>query len=196
MGEARQRGRPRDSDIDARILAAARELLEEVGFAGASMQAVAQRAGVQTPAIYRRWPNRVRLIEECVFPGLNDVDVHPTGDLKVDLDRFVAAYHEAFQSRAVRNAVPALIAAYQADPESRNGPERGFRSARPQFRAILDAASAGMIDPTIDPDDLFDMLVGTTILRTFNAGFGLRVDTPDNTVSLLLRAMRPVLAAD
>jgi AcrR family transcriptional regulator len=191
MNEARARGRPRDADIDARVLAATRELLEEAGFAGTTIQAVAQRAGVQTPAIYRRWPNRMRLVEECVFPGLNDVDVRATGDLETDLRRFVAAYEAAFAQRAVRNALPALIAAYQSDPESRGAGERGYRSARPQFYAILAAARPGRIDPALDPDDLFDLLVGAVIYRTFILSVGLRADSPDHTVDLILRAMRP-----
>jgi AcrR family transcriptional regulator len=191
MSPARQRGRPRDADIDARVLAATRDLLEEAGFAGTTIQAVAQRAGVPTPAIYRRWPNRLRLVEECVFPGLDAVAVHPTGDIEEDLARFVAVYRQTLAKPAVRNALPALIAAYQADPEARGSPERGFRSARPQFRAILAAAPPGRCDPALDPDDLFDLLVGAVIYRTFIHSLGLRPDSPDQTVDLLLRAMRP-----
>jgi AcrR family transcriptional regulator len=191
MVEARQRGRPRDADIDARVLEAARELLEEAGFAGATIQAIAQRAGVQTPAVYRRWPNRIRLIEECVFPGLDEVDVRPSGNLEADLGRFVAAYDAAFARRCVRNAMPALIAAYQSDPDALGG-ERGYRSARPQFRAILEAAPGEAIDRTLDPDDLFDLLVGAVMYHSFVLTIGVRSDGPDRFVELLLRAMRPV----
>lgn len=188
--EPRQRGRPRDREIDARVLEATRELLEEVGFAGATIQAIAQRAGLQTPAIYRRWPNRIRLVEECVFPGLDEVEVRPTGDLEADLDRFAAAYSSAFAERSVRNALPALIAAYQSDPELYGG-ERGYRSARPQFRAILAAAPPGRIDPTLDPDDLFELLAGSLMYRSFVLSVGVRAPGADHSVELLLRAMRP-----
>jgi AcrR family transcriptional regulator len=186
------RGRPRDVDIDARVLTATRELLDEVGFARTTIQAVAQRASVQTPAIYRRWPNRIRLVEECVFPGLDEVEVRPTGNLEDDLRRFFAVYLAALSQRPVRNALPALIAAYQADPAARHTRERGFRSARPQFRAIIEAAPRAQCDPALEPDDLFDLLVGAVIYRTFIHSLGLRPDGPDRTVDLLLRVLRPL----
>jgi AcrR family transcriptional regulator len=189
--EIRQRGRPRDADIDARVLTAARELLAEAGFAGATIQAIAQRAGVQPPAIYRRWANRVQLVEECVFPGLSEVAVLPTGDLEADLRRFIAAYREALAQPHAMAALPALVAAYQATPDARMRPERGFRSARPQFRAILEAAPAGQVDAALDPEDLFDLLLGAVLCRTFILSVGVRAGAPDRTVELLLRAMRP-----
>jgi AcrR family transcriptional regulator len=36
------------------------------------------RSGVHASAIYRRWPSRIELIEEAVFPGLSPLSVQPT----------------------------------------------------------------------------------------------------------------------
>jgi AcrR family transcriptional regulator len=74
-------GRPRDATIDERVLEAARELLVEVGFDATTLQAIAERSGVHASAIYRRWPSRVEIIEQVVFPGFESVTVEPTGDL-------------------------------------------------------------------------------------------------------------------
>ncbi len=57
-GIQRRRGRPRDPQIRGAILRAARELLDELGPASLTMEAVAQRAGVGKPTVYRWWPNR------------------------------------------------------------------------------------------------------------------------------------------
>ena len=58
MDTERRRGRPRDLHIRGAILRAARELLDELGPASLTMEAVAQRAGVGKPTVYRWWPNR------------------------------------------------------------------------------------------------------------------------------------------
>ncbi|WP_255788354.1 helix-turn-helix domain-containing protein, partial [Mycobacteroides abscessus] len=61
------RGRRRSSDIDVKALAAARELLVEQGWEATTMVAIADRASVGKPALYRRWPSRAHLVFEAVF---------------------------------------------------------------------------------------------------------------------------------
>ncbi|MDH2390610.1 helix-turn-helix domain containing protein [Streptomyces sp. HNM0663] len=55
-------GRPRSSEASGRILRATVELLAEGGTAGVSVDAVAARAGVSRPTVYRRWKDRTELI--------------------------------------------------------------------------------------------------------------------------------------
>ena len=61
------RGRPRDPAIDDAVLAATRALLVEIGCDQLSMVAIADRAGVGRPALYRRWPSKTHLVFEAVF---------------------------------------------------------------------------------------------------------------------------------
>jgi AcrR family transcriptional regulator len=51
------RGRPRDPKTRRRILAAASALLDDGGLTAVTMEAIAARAGVGKPTIYREWPN-------------------------------------------------------------------------------------------------------------------------------------------
>src|SRR5499426_4628018 len=51
------RGRPRDPRTRAAILAAARGLLEKGGLTAVTIEAIASKAGVSRPTIYRYWPN-------------------------------------------------------------------------------------------------------------------------------------------
>src|SRR3954453_9449263 len=159
-GSARRPGRPRDVSIDTRVIEAARELLVEVGYDATTVQAIAERSGVHASAIYRRWPSRVEIIEQAVFPGLGSVTVRPTGDVRRDLRRFVRSYVTMLGSPVARAAAPGLLASYQSG--ARTGMEETLLalSARPQFLDILRAAPAGAVDPTVDPDDVFDMLLG------------------------------------
>ena len=59
-------GRPRDPELDEAVLAAALELLTEVGFARMTMKDVAARAGVSRTSLYRRWPATAPLVVHAV----------------------------------------------------------------------------------------------------------------------------------
>jgi len=188
----RRRGRPRDTSINDRALAAARELLVQRGFDATTIQSVAEHSGVHASAIYRRWPSRIELIDEATFPWLNPLSVHPTGDLRRDLRRFIRAYLAAFGAPAARAAAAGLIAHYQTTGRPRP-PEQYLRvSARPQFQDILRAAPPGSIDPAVDPDDVFDMLLGAVLARTLLFAVTARNRPIERTVEMILRLLRPL----
>ncbi|MEY9835866.1 TetR/AcrR family transcriptional regulator [Streptacidiphilus sp. EB103A] len=184
-------GRPRDTTINERALASTRELLVQRGFDATTIQAVADHSGVHASAIYRRWPSRIELIEEATFPGLSPVSVEPTGDLRRDLRRFVRAYLAAFNAPAARAAAAGLLAHQQTSKRPRP-PELYLRvSARPQFQDILRAAPPGSIDPAVDPDDVFDMLLGAILTRTLLFNALARRRPMERTVEMILRMLRP-----
>src|SRR3954466_4265565 len=78
-------GRPRDPRVDDAVRAATLALLVEEGYQATSIQAIARRAGVSAPTIYRRWANKAELIEEAVFPAPFIEPTERTGDLRRDL---------------------------------------------------------------------------------------------------------------
>jgi len=190
MEPARRPGRPRDTSIDERTLAATRELLVERGFDATTIQAVAAHSGVHASAIYRRWPSRLELIEEATFPGFNPRSVEPSGDLRRDLRRFIRAYVAAFSAPAARAAAPGLLAARQASSPLALSEVHLRVSARPQFQAILAAAPPGSIDPTVDPDDVFDMLLGAILTRTLAYAATARQRPIERTVEMILRLLQ------
>ena len=187
----RRLGRPPDTSINERSLDATRELLVQSGFEATTIRAVAERAGVHASAIYRRWPSRIELIEEAAFPGLDTGHVQPTGDLPRDLRRFIRAYVAAFEAPAARAAAAGLLAHRQTSNGSLP-PELVRRiSARPQFGDILRAAPPGTVDPDVDPDDVFDMLLGALLARTLLATTTGRRRPVERTVDLVIRLLRP-----
>ncbi|MCA9512371.1 MAG: TetR/AcrR family transcriptional regulator [Myxococcales bacterium] len=183
-------GRPRDARIDDRVLQATRAVLAARGFDGATVQAIASRARVHTSAIYRRWPSRIEIIEQAVFPGLSAADVRPTGNLPRDLRRFVRSYLAALGEPAVRAAMPHLLALYQGGREAPNGAWLGV-SARPGFVAILAAAQPGTLDAAVDPDDVFDVLLGAMLARVLVPTVARRERPAERLVELVLRLLRP-----
>jgi AcrR family transcriptional regulator len=189
------KGRPRDFSIDARVLEATRELLVEKGFDATNVHSIAERSGEHASAIYRRWPSRVEIIEEAVFPGLSSVTVRPTGDLRRDLRRFIRAYLLAFGAPAARSAMPGLLASYQTTGRS-GAPEAWLTvSARPQFLDILLAAPDGTVDASVDPDDVFDILLGAILAKTLVPTVVARRRPIERLVDLTLRLLEPAFAA-
>lgn len=185
-----QRGRPRQVHIDVAALEATRTLLVEVGYSGTTVQGIAERAGVSLTAIYRRWPSKLELVNDAIFPALNDLNFQPTGNLPRDLVRFLRAYKAAYATPAARAAIPGLIADLQS-PVHTMLIENLRANIRPQFRALLAAAPPSKVDPAVDPDDVFDLLLGSVLLRSFVLPATSRGRTPDRTVDLLCRAVAP-----
>jgi hypothetical protein len=64
-------------------------------------------------------------------------------------------------------------------------------SARPQFEDILRAAPPGAVDPDIDPDDAFDILLGAILARTIVPTITTRRPPLERTNDLLVRMLRP-----
>jgi AcrR family transcriptional regulator len=187
----RHPGRPRDASIGERALAATRELLVQRGFDATTIQAVAEHSGVHASAIYRRWPSRIELIEEATFPGLNPLSVQPTGDLRHDLRRFIRAYLAVFSAPAARAAAAGLLAHHQTASRPRPPVIYLRVSARPQFQDILRAAPPGSIDPAVDPDDVFDMLLGAVLARILLSAATARRRPIERTVEMIIRLLRP-----
>lgn len=73
-------GRPRSAEADRAILDAALELLVERGVEGTSIERVARLAGVTRATVYRRYPDRTRLLLAALQDGLAVPDELPVCD--------------------------------------------------------------------------------------------------------------------
>lgn len=109
-------GRPRDAAIDDAARQATRELLVEVGWEGTTLSAVADRAKVSRPALYRRWPTRTHLIFDSLFGWAEDVlpknlDQSPQEWLRTAVE----ISFELFTDPAVRAGTPGLLASIASD---------------------------------------------------------------------------------
>lgn len=194
LSRERPRGRPRDPAIDAMVLGSTRELLAEVGFTGTTVQAISRRSGVHPPAIYRRWPSRLALIEDAAFSGLTDLVIEPTGDLRADLGRFFSAWEQTFATPAARAAIPGLMNAYQHDAPQPPDEWVHF-SVRPQFYAILQVAGVPD-DPLIDVDEVFDLVHGAILGRVLVPMITARDTSIDRFVEMVVRILDPGAAAE
>jgi AcrR family transcriptional regulator len=161
-------GRPRDPRVDAAVRAATLELLVEDGYQATSIQAIARRAGVSAPSIYRRWSSKAELIEEAVFPTPFIEPTAETGDVEHDLATYCRAILSYLGEPAVRAAIPGLLSEYQTDPQlwQRLG-QRSVAPMRGTFAAYLEATGHQAVG---NIDALFDVMIGSLFVRAINVG--------------------------
>lgn len=186
--EPQARGRPRDPQKDQDVLAATRELLAQVGYQSTTIAAIARRAGVGAPTIYRRWPRREALIEDAAFGHVQPAPLPaPTGNLRADLQAWVEVFLAMLADPVTRAAVPGLLLAWQQDA----GLYQRFRlrnedDVRAQFTGLL--AADGV---TEHAEAAFDFLVNTTMLRAVTLGMDDAVDYCARTVAALTALLAP-----
>ena len=161
-------GRPRDPHVDAAIAAATLELLVEQGYQGTSIQAIARRAGVSAPSIYRRWSSKAELVEAVVFPS--DL-VEPGGigaDVHAELADYCGRIISYLAQPPVRAAIPGLLTEYQTDPRMwQRLIARTVDPMRQSFEEFL--ARTGRV-ATGSVESLFEVILGALFARALNVG--------------------------
>jgi AcrR family transcriptional regulator len=75
----------RSRESSARLMAAAREILNEKGIEGATVPRVAARAGLSAGSVYRRFPNKDALMRAVILETLEALDAAAAAGLTPDL---------------------------------------------------------------------------------------------------------------
>ncbi|APE38054.1 TetR family transcriptional regulator [Nocardia mangyaensis] len=184
-------GRPRDADKDLAVLIAARQLLAEVGYPQTTIVAIAKRAGVNSPAIYRRWPTRQALLEEAIHGPGAYAPPEPTGDLRADLATWVRIFLARADSPAARAGVPGLLADSQTEEARRRLLAIGAPIRKAFAELLGGAVDDGRIPPGADPEVVFEILAGTTTFHALSRGG----EEPEWFVSNLADALHVLVSA-
>jgi AcrR family transcriptional regulator len=93
-------GRPRDPDVDARIVATARSLLDDHGADAVTLTAVGRLAGISRPTLYRRYPDADALlmavlaadVQELVATAPPPASTGPVDEVMALLEPFLDYY--------------------------------------------------------------------------------------------------------
>jgi AcrR family transcriptional regulator len=112
----RARPRRRGHALDTAILQATVAEIELSGYAGLSMERVAERARASKASLYRRWPSKVALVMDAIYDLLPDpAATADTGSLRGDL---LALLHSAAEMLAGPGgtAIRGLISEALRDP--------------------------------------------------------------------------------
>jgi AcrR family transcriptional regulator len=160
-------GAVRSPETHRAILDAAAAVLDESGYAGFSMDAVARRANSSKPTIYRWWRNKAALIIEAYEEGseaaLAGAD---TGDLRQDLILRLTKLWTWWEETWAGEALRSIIAEAQLDPATLDELRDGFVPRRSEFlRPVFDRAIArGELGEAADTETAVAHLIGTSWL--------------------------------
>ena len=185
---APRRGRPRDAQAEQAILQATVELLSEVGFNQLSIEAVAARAGVGKPTIYRRWPSKPELVLDAVERLAPPFPTADTGDPLTDLRQIVPELIVGLTNSPVARATIAL--AGDAEMTRRLG-EQYLWPRRAGIAVILHRAiAAGELRADIDVEMAIDLMLGASVYRWLVTAQPVDADTARRVVDTVWEGMR------
>ncbi|HEX5121450.1 MAG TPA: TetR/AcrR family transcriptional regulator [Pseudonocardiaceae bacterium] len=157
----RGRGRPRSERARLAILAAAGELMLAGGINAASMEAIAERAGVSKATIYKWWPSRGAVALDGFLAQAQDTIAVPEGlSTREALHFQVLALIRLFRDTPSGPLMRALVSQAECDPEiARAVRERWLAPRRAVAMEIIRAGvAAGEFRPDLDAAAVSDQL--------------------------------------
>jgi len=152
-------GRPRSAEADTAILAAALDLLLERGVEATSIEQVARRAGVTRATVYRRFPDKTRLLVATVEAAYGNPPASP--EIR-DVEHLVTGWAHALAEPRQRRLLRRLYGAIDDLPELATAYRSRFGEHRDQARnrVFARARDRGQLPADTDPDVLLDVLTG------------------------------------
>lgn len=186
-------GRPRDEMACTRIREATISLLEEVGFANLTCDAIAQRAGTSKATIYRWWPNKVAVVIDAFTKTLAPtLPFHEADTLEGYVTVNLRQFAKAVCGRNGR-LLAAIIAAAQDDPDV----EQAFLAhwIKPRRtvarKALQKFQDAGQIPPEFDIEQVLDAMYGPLHFLLVVRHNKLSATYAEKMAQILLRGLAP-----
>ncbi|MFB6722518.1 TetR/AcrR family transcriptional regulator [Kribbella sp. NPDC056345] len=182
------RGRPRDTAIEGRLLAAAAEELRRGGYEALSIDRVAERAGVAKTTLYRRWASKAELVVALIASMREEIPFEPSDDPRGDLTTLVVTIAAGLSSTPT-SLIADLAAASARDPRVGESVRALWADRHGAVTAVVaKAQQAGLVLAHVAPAVLVDQLVGPLYYRLLVTGEPL---TPDYARTLVLSVLGP-----
>lgn len=161
--EARRgRGRPRDEDIDAHIIATTLSLIDAE--AEVTMSAIVERGGINRAALYRRWPSITALIaaaldsERAAFPELDLSGDIRTAVLDSVFDGGGGVEVTGYSEVRFRHRIRLVMADRQLQQEYWE--TYVSRRRAPIVKALRTGIERGLLRDDLDVEACFDAFMG------------------------------------
>jgi AcrR family transcriptional regulator len=162
------RGRRRSERARLAILDAAADLLLERGVSGASIEAIASRAGVSKATIYRWWPTRGHVMFESLFERTLPTMRRDPGDSTAQaLTRQTQNFVDLVSDHVYGALIRQLVVATQSDEGLRETFIRQWLNPRREISAaiIADGVERGEIRADLDVSICLDQLFAPIYYR-------------------------------
>lgn len=165
--DQRSPGRPRDPDIDQRVLEAALDIYAQRGWSGLTMHEVARRANIGKAALYLRWSSKEDLVADAFATGSprftpEDAELPPR-DLLLDIG---VQMRRQYTGRFGRALVRLALDADQVPELYQRLSQRFYRELDFGIRALDDAGAADALPPNTGSIALIEALGGAILMRT------------------------------
>lgn len=165
-------GSRRSPEAESAVLAAAKDLITERGYAGFSVDEVARRAGAGKTTIYRWWPTKADLfIAIYTAERTTFVTVPDTGNLAEDLVKYTTSLWRFWRTHPAGAALRGLIAEAQGTKEAQAALRERFLPDRTaDVKRILSAAASRGEIAVEEIDDKLSLWVGYGWYRLLTEG--------------------------
>jgi AcrR family transcriptional regulator len=154
--EAIRRPGGRTARVRAAVLAATLEELGQRGYAGMSLEGVAQRAGVHKTTVYRRWGTKPNLLRDAIATlAETEIPVPDTGDFAEDMRAFARTIAATVTGPGGGAVVRGLFLGATDSAELRAFLHGFWASRFAQVRPLVERAiERGDLPPGTDADEV------------------------------------------
>jgi AcrR family transcriptional regulator len=196
---SRPRGRPRRAGARTAIVEATLELLAERGFQGATIDAIAARAGVGRNTIYRRWGGKEELIADAVRELSADLDEHEGDDFYALMLDWVRDFIRLFADPVFGQILPSLLGELRRNPVFAE--LYAERVVRPRYESLVSlltqALERGELRPGTNVEQIVDLLSGAPYVRLLPVGLPpLTEDYAEELLDTIWRGIAPSAPGD
>lgn len=141
------------------ILEAAEAVLQEDGYSGFSIEAVARRARAGKPTIYRWWPSKAALLVEVYQRQKRHIVYADTGDIEEDLYLFAQSLFAQWRDTPAGNIFRSLVAEAQFD-RTAAAVLADYAEGRRAFtgKLVERAKARGEVAGNVDPTQVADLV--------------------------------------
>lgn len=158
--------RPRSEEAQQKVLAAAVELVAEVGVSGFTVDAVAKASGVAKTTIYRRWGSGDALLMESLECSIEHLATPNTGSLRTDLIEMYTAVMAMFEQPHMFSTMLGALARAADDPDFHRLLQELEHERHQPLQTILQLAQArGEIAADADLELMMEFVEGPMAAR-------------------------------
>ncbi|MEU7061521.1 TetR/AcrR family transcriptional regulator [Streptomyces sp. NPDC046197] len=190
-------GRPRQERVTDATLEAVIELVTEQGVKAVTMDAVAARAKVSKPAIYRRWPSKQALIIAAAETRVGPLSVPDLGDIRAELREVLTARSAAYRLPGTARLLAELVASAAEEGGARGEYADFTDRMMAETRTVLQRGIArGEVRVDVDIRSAATLVAAPLVYRLLAEGELPNTRLVDDLVDLLVRAVgQPAAAA-
>ncbi|MGF1479676.1 MAG: TetR/AcrR family transcriptional regulator [Cyanophyceae cyanobacterium] len=185
------RGRPRSPETREKILKAAYELLNEVGFMDLTIEGVAARASVGKPTIYRRWKSKAALAMDAFLEAVNPELAFPdTGAVREDFRLQMQKLVEVMNSPR-GEVLATVIGSGQVDDELMASFRDNWLTPRREDakQTLQRGMKRGELKPDVDVEVAIDALYSPLFYRLLLKHAPLTEPFIDELVNLVMEGL-------